>query len=217
MSAQRSRRDSRSREQCAGAAGELGFDFGQAGERAADEGEVARAGAAGGHAGQQALEVVDLRGAIRGASCVSAGVGDEFGDGVEPGVDRGDVGERRGEPIGEQPGAERSDGAIDRAEERTFAAAVADRFGDLQAAARGGIDREAVVGRIGREAIDVGERRLLRFAQVIEDRAGGAERGGIGSGWFGVEAEAVERAGAEVFGERLRWRRCGRRSRRGGA
>ena len=40
-------------------AGELGFDRRQRGERAADERQIARAGAAGRHAGQQPLEVVD--------------------------------------------------------------------------------------------------------------------------------------------------------------
>ena len=54
-------------QQCAGAAGELGLDLRQDRERAADEAQVARARPAGGHAGQQPLDVVDLVQRIRGA------------------------------------------------------------------------------------------------------------------------------------------------------
>ena len=54
------------------------------------------------------------------------------------------------------------------------------------------------------QAIDVRERRLLRFGQIIEHCAGGAEGGHIGRFFrLGVEAEAFERVGAEVFGQRF--------------
>ena len=58
-SGQRSSRASSSREQRALAAGELGLHLRQDGERAADEAQIARAGPAGGDAGEQPLDVVD--------------------------------------------------------------------------------------------------------------------------------------------------------------
>ncbi len=75
-----------------------------------------------------------------------SGVGQQLADGVQPGVDRRDFGERRGEPLGDEPCAERRDGAIEDAEERAFAAAVSDCGHQLQAAARGGVDRQSLAG-----------------------------------------------------------------------
>ena len=80
------------------------------------------------------------RAAVRADSAASAGVGDQFLDRVVPRVDRGDVGQRIGQPVGQQPRAHRRDRAIEHGQQRAFAAAVADRARDFQAAAAGLVD-----------------------------------------------------------------------------
>ena len=54
------------------------------------------------------------------------------------------------------------------------------RAGDLQAAAAGLVDLQRAGGAVGQQPVDVRERALLRLGQIIEDRAGGADRLGVG-------------------------------------
>ena len=75
----------------------------------------------------------------------------------------------------------RRDRAVEHAQQRAFAAAVADRARDFQAAARGRVDLQPLARRVRQQPIDVRERRLLRFGQIVEHRAGGAQRGGVAS------------------------------------
>ena len=181
----------------AGAAGEFGFQCRKGGESAADMGEIARAGAAGGDAGEQALDIVDA--AKFFAEVVGeAAVADEFVDGVQTLVDGGQIGERVGDPIGEEARAHRGDGAIEDGQQRTVALAFAECASDFEAAAGGFVDFERRAGAVGDESFQMGQRRTLRFGQIFQQCAGGAE----GEGIFGViEAETFEGGGAELFGE----------------
>ena len=70
-------------------------------------------------------------------------IADQLFDGVEPRVDRRDLGERVGDPVGQQPRAHRRDRGIDGRQQRTFAAAFPHRAGDFQAAPRGFVDFQA--------------------------------------------------------------------------
>ncbi len=63
-------------------------------------------------------------------------------DGVEPGVDRGDVGERREHPVVQEPRAHRRDGAVEDREQRAVALAVAQRARQFEAAARHLVERQ---------------------------------------------------------------------------
>ena len=59
------------------------------------------------------------------------------------------VGQRIGHPVGQQPRAHRGDRAVEHAQQRALAAAVADRAGDFQAAAGRLVDLQRA-GRRGR-------------------------------------------------------------------
>ena len=67
-------------------------------------------------------------------------LGDQFGHRVQPARRCGSVGQRIGQPIGQQPRAHRRGRAIEHGQQRAFAAALAQRAGDLQAAARRFVD-----------------------------------------------------------------------------
>ena len=146
---------------------------------------------------------------------MSDGVGHQLRHGVEPRVDRRHVDQRRGQPIGQQPGAERRDRAVHHAQQRAVAAAVADRRGQFKAAPRGGVDGKPLVGRVGQQPVDVGERGLLRLREVIEHGPGGAQRGGVGR--FGSKPKPSSERVPNCFGQRLDRRLLGEASRRAAA
>ncbi len=158
--------------------------------------QVARAGAAGGDAREQSLHVVDAAELV--AQVVAgAAVGDEFGHRVQAIFDRGQFSQWIGHPIGQQPRAHRGLRAVQDRQQRSIAPAFAQCLGDLQAAARRFVDFQSRASVIRQEPIEMCQRGLLCFGEIIENGAGGSQRRGIES--F-VETEAFERGRAEVLG-----------------
>ena len=90
------------RKQRALAAGDFGFDRRQRGQRVTDVRQIARAGAAGGDSRQQALHVVDAA-QFFAQLVAQAAIGHQFRHSVETLVDRRQIGQRIGDPIGQQP------------------------------------------------------------------------------------------------------------------
>ena len=101
------------------------------------------------------------------------------------------VDQRIGQPVGQQPRAHRRDRAVEHRQQRALAAALADRARDLQAAAARFVDLQRARAAVGHQPVDVLQRGLLRFVQVVDDGAGGAE--GLVVGRLVGEAEAFQR------------------------
>ena len=212
ISAHRSSRDSMSRSSAPVRPVSFALTFGRQASVRPTNAKIARRGPAGRNARQQPLDIVNLP--KRFAELArDRRVRDQFVDGIDAGVDGCDIGQRRREPIGQKPCAETRHRAVEHSEQRAFAFAVAERGDQFQAAARRWIDRQPFVGRIRQKLIDVSERRLLRFGQIVEHRAGGSQRGRIRGVRLVVKTEALERMGAEVLGERFDRRRATKRPR----
>ena len=142
-------------------------------------------------------------------------VADEFRDRVEPLADRLDVGQRVGEPVGQQPRAHRGDRAVEHGQERALAAALADRPRQFQAAPARLVDLQRAGGAVGDQPVDVCQRALLRLGEVVEDRPGRADRLDVVRPV--VEAEAFEAGGAEMLGQGVAGRVVRRRPSRAAA
>ena len=87
---------------------------------------------------------------------------------------------------------------IEHRQQRAVAAALG-ALEDLEVAERHRIDQQAVLPLAPADGADVGEVDLLRVAQVLDQRAGGARRGGMA-----VQPEGVQAAGAQLIAQRLR-------------
>ena len=180
-----------------GPGGEPGLDLGQEAERPGQGDEVAGRGPAGPDPGGQAFEVV---GAVerRAEVGAEAGVADQLGDGLVPLDDRGEVGQRRGQPVGQEPGPHRRAGPVDRLEERALAAAVAEGPGQLQAPPGHLVEGEDVLAVVGGEPGDVADGRLLGVAEVGDQGPGGLDLGAVV-----VDPEAGQGGRAELLVEDL--------------
>ena len=94
-------------------------------------------------------------------------------------------------------------------QQRALAAALADGAGNLQAAAARLVDLQRARGAVGDQPVDVLQRGLLRFGQVIQHGAGGRDRLVVGR--TVAEAEALQARRAKVLGQRLPGRRRAKR------
>ena len=83
-------------------------------------------------------------------------------------VDRRQIGQRIGQPFGQHARAHRGRRAIEHGQQRAFAAAVADRAGDFQAAAGRFVDFQRLSGAIGDQPIDMRQRAF--FASRSDNR-----------------------------------------------
>ena len=134
--------------------------------------EVARTGGAERGARDEALDVVHRL--ERVAQLRALGRAErELLDGVEPILDPLERDERPQQPRAQQPAAHRRHRAIDLVQQRSGAAAVGG-FDDLEVPQRGRIDEQAVGAGAEGDLADVREVGLLRVAQVVHERAGGA-------------------------------------------
>ncbi len=146
--------------------------------------------AAGRDAGEQPLNIVNLP--ERFTKLIGdVGVCDKLIDRFDSRIDCCDIGQRRRQPIGQQPSAQASDRAVEHSEQRAFPPAVAQGGDQFQAAARGGVNRQPIARRIRHELVDMGERSFLGLLQIIEHRAGSAQCGNIGSR-LRIETETFE-------------------------
>ena len=151
----------------------------------ADRGEIARAAAVEAEARERAQEVGRAR-QFAPQRLARRRRLDQKIERAEPFVDRGGIGQRAREPLGEEPRAGRRHGEIDRRQERALARA-AQGSGELEIGAGGGVDFEACAARApgrGRE----GRARLELGALDVGQRQRGRRDLGAGEG-----AEAVER------------------------
>src|SRR5205823_13738591 len=117
-------------------------------------------------------------------------------DALLPGRDGGNTGKRSGDPLSQEPGAERRNGAVDDRQERAFPRAGTDGPGQLQAPPRRFVDFQKLARAIGRQAVDMVERSFLCLLQIIQNRSCGTESWRVPF----FEPEAIEASGAEVFG-----------------
>ena len=106
--------------------------------------------------------------------------------------------QRMREPVPQQPAARRGGAAVEQREQRRRGVA-AQRRGDLEVAARRGIEREEFARGLDGERAHVRERRLAACAGVAEQRAGGADRQRRV-----VDAERREVVRAELLRQRAR-------------
>ncbi len=163
-------------EQSALAGRDLGFDLRNAGQRAADETQIARARASRRDTGQQPLEIVN-RAELLGQGQGQRRLGDQFGHGLQPALDAVDLGQRVGQPVGQHPRTHRGERAIHDAQQRALAAPLAQCVRDLEAAARGRVDFQGISGGIMRQPIDVPQRGFLCFDQIAQYGAGARTAG----------------------------------------
>lgn len=173
-----------------------GADRGDAFEAAAEGDEFAGCGLAGDDAGDDALEVghggevVEDLGAAEGAFVAP-------GDGVEAGVDCGDIAEGLADAAAEETGAHRRAGVVEGGEQRAIAAEVAAGSEELEVAHGVGIEADVLRREVGAERRDEGDAGGLVVAQVHEDGAAGGDGGGRA-----VDAERFGGGDAEVFLQR---------------
>ena len=136
----------------------------------------------------------------------------QLGDGVEPGLDGGAVGQRRDDPLLQQPRAHRRRRAVQDRQQRAGPAAVAQGARQFQAAARHLVEEQKAVAGARPQAREMSEVRLERFLQVEQQRPGGGQ-----ARLIVVEAEAGQRGDAEVTATGRRGRSRRRRSSRAAA
>ena len=154
----------------------LAFILRQAAERAADEAQIARARARPWSRGP-----AGARGRRSPRSCSrssrrSRRIGDQLGHGVEPGVDCRRVGQRIGEPSANsrEPIAVTVRSITPNSDPSRPPSRIVRVISRLRRVASS--ISSVLAGAIAARAVDVLERRLLRFGQVIEHRPGRANR-----------------------------------------
>ncbi len=158
------------------------------GERLAQRDQIPRAGGAERRAGDQPLHVVDGAQRVLHLRPLGAAEG-ELLDGVEAILDALQRQQRLEQPGAQQPPAHRRHRAIDLVQQRPGAATVG-RLDHVEVPERRRIDDQVVgAGAVGNLA-DVREIDLLGVAQVLDQRAGGADRGVVA---FEPEAEQALR------------------------
>ncbi len=127
------------------------------------------------------------------------------GDHALAALDGGQIAQRREQPLAQKPSAARSDGPVDRGEQRRLARAGAEGIDQLQIAARGGVENEDILALPEPQRVDMAERPAQFVAEIMEQAARRAERaaGGVLLAGRGNQAEAIERRGLEVIAQRV--------------
>ena len=162
-------------------------------QRGAKLGQVARARRREADAGQDPLQVPDVAQEL--AHRLVAAVFNQGTDRVQAPREHLVVANGTSQPSAQQPAAHRGRGAIhDRGEGRGVVARQ--RVGDLEVAARDGVEEQRVVVAFEAQRGHVRERSALRVAGVDDQRAGRAGRKGTV-----FELERREIAGRELLDE----------------
>ena len=169
---------------------------GQPGQRVAQARKIARPRVAQRDAADDALDVDGLLQA-RDERAGNGSVATQHVRDVVPGRRLCLRPQRLRQPDTQQSAAGRGGAAVEQREQRRRGVARQGR-GDLQVASRRGIERHVFAGRLDVQRADVGERRHLRRARVVQQRACGTDRQ-----WRLIHAEGSEIEGAELFGQRL--------------
>ncbi len=181
-------------EACGGVRGQGVLQRGQARQRGAQRADVASVAAAGGEAGEQALEILDVgQDAAQGLEVVA--LLQQGLDGIVPRDDGQQVLKGAHEPVPQQAGAHGGAGGIEGFEHGGggVGAERAARGDQVEVGERGFIEHHRVAGGAEADAADVGGVAAQIAGDVVEQGAGGA-----GGGGMAFAAEAVERLHAEV-------------------
>jgi len=171
---------------------------GQERERVADGRQPPRVRAPAGGAGGQPLEVGGVTQQLPEPVARERRRRQRL-DRVEPLVELPAVPPGAGEPLAQQAAARRGDGVVDRREQRpAVAVAAGHRPGQLEVALRGGVELDAVVGRVRPESGDRRQDARAGVSDVRERRARGPDRRTV------VEPDAVGGRRAELLADRVR-------------
>ena len=190
-------------------------DLAGPGDGGADRREIARAAAAERQAGQRPADVGRF-GQRRPAIPPQHRIVREQRYRIEPVTDRLRIGERRRQPLGQQPGAARRDGAVDRIDEAPLPLAR-QRAGDLEIGAARLVDQQMARRHAPSRRFEPRQPTGLGEPHIVEKRPGGGELGPREA------AEAVERMHLEMLleprlaGRRIEMGRRQRRQRRSGS
>ena len=146
-------------------------------ERLAQRDEIARAGRAERGARDEAFEIVDRLQRLAQAAALG-GAERELFDGVEAILDAFERHQRPEQPAAQHARAHRGLRAIEHAQQRPVAAAFR-AFDHFEMLVGRRIDQQAVGALAIADGADVREVDLLRIAQVLDERAGGADGGRV--------------------------------------
>jgi hypothetical protein len=176
--------------------GERGDDPRQARQRVAQLREVARRAAVRREPRRDPLEVEDAFEflAERRVRRVEHA---QFGDGVLPPDDRGDVDQRLRDPVAQQARAGGRARAVEDGEEGALAPPLPRRLEQLERLDRRPVEPHRAAARAAAQARDVREESALRVARVGEDRPGRADEVVVR-----LDAEAAELGDAQLLAER---------------
>ena len=153
--------------------GENPLQLGQPEEGVAEDPELPRSRPVGGGPAGQPLQVADPVENFAGLG-PGQGLADGQLDRVEAAPNLGHVTERGEEPVAQQPGAERSDGAVQHFQQGDAAGSGAERLHQLQVAPGHLVQPEIALGAAHRRPPEVGQAAGLELGEVAEDAAGGA-------------------------------------------
>ncbi len=163
-------------------------------ERAAEGEDFARSGAADRDFGEQALHIEDA-GELLAEFGAQDGFALEIGHGIEARFDFGAIERGTQQPLAQQPAAHAGGGLVEDADQGG-AFAREDGLEQFEIADGDGVEHHGFGAVVERRAVEVIERGALGVAQVVENGAGGRDRGA-----FTGEAAAIEREQSEVLAE----------------
>ena len=161
-------------------------------QRAAERQQLARPRRAQRHLCQQALDIED---ALEQLADFSArdGLAEHLAHRVEAGLDFGAVERGAEQALAQEAAAHAGRGLVEHAKQRG-AFAGEDRLDQLEVAHGDGVEHHVGGAVIEGRPVQVVEGGALGFAQVVQNRSGGGDRGGAAR-----EAASIERQQAEVL------------------
>ena len=172
-------------------AGQQRLERRQVRERAAQADQVPRVRPAGVDLGGQPLDVVD--GLQLGRQVAAQGaVADQLLDGVQARRDGVPLAQGHQHPAAQQAGAHGCGGAVEHVQQAALLAGAPHGLGQLQAAARGGVQHQVALAVERLHFADVAQGGALGLLQVADEGAGGGQRGA-----HALQAEAVQAPHAE--------------------
>ncbi len=117
------------------------------------------------------------------------GVTDQRADTIQPLLDRCTLGERRQEPLPEQPASHRREGVVEHIEHRAVASAASQRLDELEIAPRHVVERHDAARALDERRCQVRDAGGLQLTEIAQQCARSADRGRI----LGAHTESLER------------------------
>ncbi len=180
---------------------EAALERGDLFQGAAEREQIARAGGAEGHLGEQAFQIENA-GELLAQFGAQDGLLAQFAHRVEALLDLGAVHRRAQQALAQQAAAHAGQGLIEHAEYgelglRRAGIGGEDRLEQFEIAHRDGVEHHGIGAVVIGGAVEMVEGGALRVAQVVQDGAGGADGGGAVG-----QAAAIEREQFEVIAQR---------------